>query len=264
MTKKYDLFISYKQSNGAQLALIVKLLLEKKNLNIFLDEDNLDDLHDLEKFVKKSENILLIITEGVFEREFVIKELETALKYKINIITLWDKNGCPDLPKKDILKKDISSILNLKAIIWFINKNFRDNAINEIIKKMEKSNDRLFNFILPNEFKIIEINEDMNIKKIMEINNIQFKTGSSFYQLTKNEKISTNKEIILVCKKTRNMFNGENVRSFLKLKSFTNIKGDIEHVKYKSVELERYDIFIQSASYNRKILKGTKFLISKY
>lgn len=124
---KYDLFISHYQYNAGNLALTIKLLLEKKNpkLNIFLDVDSdMRNIHDLEFFVKESRNILLIITENVFERYFVKLELRSALRYNKNIIILWDKDHCRDFPKKDNLSKDLSGILNIKAIIWIPEKKY--------------------------------------------------------------------------------------------------------------------------------------------
>ena len=51
--------------------------------------------------IENSKNILLIITEALFKRKFVIQELTTGLKYNKNIILIWDKGRCPELPKKD-------------------------------------------------------------------------------------------------------------------------------------------------------------------
>lgn len=58
-----------------------------------MDVDNLQSIEDLDENIRKSENILLLITKGVFERPYVIKELSTALKFKKNIIIVWDKKN---------------------------------------------------------------------------------------------------------------------------------------------------------------------------
>lgn len=137
---EYDLFISHYQYNGGQLALIIKLLLEKKDpeLKIFLDVDsNMKTIHNLENFIKKSQNILLLITEGVFNRPFVQLELKSALKYNKNIITIWDKEHCPNFPKKENIQNDLTSILEIKAIVWNSEGKYRNLAIEEIIENME-------------------------------------------------------------------------------------------------------------------------------
>ena len=53
------------------------------------------DIHDLKENVKNSDNFMLLLTEGVFERRFVIEEITTALELKKNIILVWDKERCP-------------------------------------------------------------------------------------------------------------------------------------------------------------------------
>lgn len=140
INNEYDLFISHYQYNGGQLALNIKLLLEKKNpeFKIFLDVDsNMENIHNLENFIKKSKNILLLITEGVFDRYFVLLELKTALNYNKNIITLWDKDRCPIFPKKENIKDDLVSILDIKAINWIPELKYRNLVIEDIIEKME-------------------------------------------------------------------------------------------------------------------------------
>lgn len=39
----------------------------------------MDNIHDLEKIVENTKIVLLIITDGVFERPFIQLELRTAL-----------------------------------------------------------------------------------------------------------------------------------------------------------------------------------------
>lgn len=136
--ENYDLFISHKQENGGNLALNIKmLLLEKhKNMSIFLDVDDLENIHDLEKNIKNSENLLLLITEDVFKRPFVIKELRAALKYNKNIIVIWDKVHCPVFPNEDKVPNDLISILHIRAITWSPEIYIRNGIINEIIKCM--------------------------------------------------------------------------------------------------------------------------------
>jgi hypothetical protein len=145
----YDLFISHKQSNGGYLAMNIKLLLTNKhpNLSIYLDVDDLENIHDLPENVYNSHNLLLIITEGVFERPYVIKELETALKYKKNIIIVWDKNNCPTFPDKNLVPVSIRSILSIKAIPWISEKKFREVSINEILQSIKNENEKKIHLI---------------------------------------------------------------------------------------------------------------------
>jgi hypothetical protein len=106
---KYDIFLSHYQKTGGHWAMSLKLLLEKADptIRVFLDVDDLEDIHDLVANVEKSMNIAILVTEGVFERQFVQLELKTALQlnksilqfklyilHDIDIIPIWDKNNC--------------------------------------------------------------------------------------------------------------------------------------------------------------------------
>lgn len=136
----YDLFISHYQYNGGHLALNLKLLIEKENedIKIFLDVDSdMKNIHNLENFIRESKNVLLIITENVFERYFVQLELREALKYNKNIILLWDRNNCPIFPKKEQIPNDLVSILDIKAIIWQSERKYRKLVIEDIIENIK-------------------------------------------------------------------------------------------------------------------------------
>lgn len=134
----YNLFISHKQENGGSIALTIKLLLLEKNpnLKIFLDIDDLDNIHNLEENIKNSDNVLLLITDGIFERHYVIKELRAAIKYNKNIIVLWEKDGCKNFPKKEQIPEDLKTILDIKAIHWISESEHRKIVIDKILGKM--------------------------------------------------------------------------------------------------------------------------------
>ena len=81
----------------------------------------------------------------------------------------------------------------------------------------------------------------------------KFKPGKGFYEFTKSELIQENKEIVLVNKRTGDMFSGDQARQMIGLPRGT--RGTI-----RPVRLHDYDVFVQSASHNRKLLSGTRFL----
>lgn len=132
----YDIFLSHTQQNGSDLAMNIKLLLENENrkLKIFLDVDDLNNIHDLENIIKKSRNFILIITEGTLERPFIHKEIRAALKYDKNIILVHDEKSCP-FPNN--APEDIKSILNIKAIPFIREHDFRKVSIKKIIDKLK-------------------------------------------------------------------------------------------------------------------------------
>ena len=140
----YDLFISHYQKTGQKLALIIndELIVLNKNLNIFLDINCSFDIHDLEENIKNSNNVLLLITQGVFEREFVKLELKTALKYNKNIIIVWDKQECPNFPNEKDIDEDIRPILKIFAQEWHPVKLYRNVLMNEILERIKIKSDK--------------------------------------------------------------------------------------------------------------------------
>jgi hypothetical protein len=109
----------------------------------------------------------LLITEGVFERYYVNLELESALEYGKNIIVIWDKDHCPVFPKKEEVSNSISSILDIKAIIWQSEISFKEIIINEINNNIKITNQKKFlNLIKKNNYKQIII--DPYIKKYVK------------------------------------------------------------------------------------------------
>jgi hypothetical protein len=114
---KYDLFLSHYQRTGGLLAMVIKMILESHDptLRIFLDVDDLENIHDLKDNVKNSDNIALLLTEGVFERRFVIEEITTALQLNKNIILIWDKDRCP-FPEPSKLPENLQQVLSIRAV----------------------------------------------------------------------------------------------------------------------------------------------------
>jgi hypothetical protein len=138
-------------------------------------------------------------------------------------------------------------------------KNFQNNTEIERLGKRKKLDDLdNFNAVPSGRFQVLEVNKDIKIKDFIKENGIEFKSGRGFYQLTKSENIGQYKEIILINKVNGDIFNGDNVRNILNLSPQTKSKGKNEKLNF--TYLEKYDIFIQSKSYNRSLPKGTKLL----
>ncbi|MDP4181618.1 MAG: VWA domain-containing protein [Bacillota bacterium] len=107
-------------------------------------------------------------------------------------------------------------------------------------------------------FQALTVDKDQSIKEFILEQGINFKTGRGFYELTKSEKVGLCKEILLFEKETGKIFNGPQVRDMLKLSPQAEIKGSNETLR--PVFLEKYKVFIQSTSYNRKLIGGTCLL----
>eukprot|EP00741_Cyanophora_paradoxa_P014376 tig00000190_g13867.t1 len=88
----YDIFISHKQSTGKNLARIFKQAAEKEalelgiELSIFLDVDDLNDIHILGNNVRASRSVLLLLTKDVFRSHYVLQELRAADEAGVKIV----------------------------------------------------------------------------------------------------------------------------------------------------------------------------------
>lgn len=82
----------------------------------------------------------------------------------------------------------------------------------------------------------------------------RYTKGKAYYQLTKSENIQPQKDIIVVEKATGNAYGGSNARHLIGL-------PDGEYTRVRPNHNPKYDIFVQSTSYNRKLVAGTRVLV---
>lgn len=137
---------------------------------------------------------------------------------------------------------------NLKSSI----QKLRNGTVEEYI-----SEDGL-NPVPEGRFQVLIIDKEQSIKEFILEQGASFKTGRGFYELTKTEKVGLNKEILLYEKETGKIFNGPQVREMLKLSPQENVKGITENLR--TISFEKYKVFIQSTSYNRKLMANTSLL----
>ncbi len=103
----------------------------------------------------------------------------------------------------------------------------------------------------PSKYQVLNVGEDTSIKKFVLANELAFKAGKGFYEFTKAEIIDPKKEIVLMKKDSGELYEGGRAR---------RIAGITTKKKYKPSDLKDYKIFVQSTSYNRKLIGGTSFL----
>jgi hypothetical protein len=102
-------------------------------------------------------------------------------------------------------------------------------------------------------FQVLYVDHDIPIADFVRNTGAKFKIGQGFYQLTKTELVQERKQVVLVDKKTGDMWSGNAARDFIGLPYGERGKIQPRH------DLT-YDIFIQSTSANRKLMGNTKFL----
>lgn len=107
-------------------------------------------------------------------------------------------------------------------------------------------------------FQVMMVDVDTPIKGFVEGQGVTFNKGRGFYQLTKAEDVQQYKEIILMDKVTGDFYSGTDARTILSLQPQTEKGGVTERLHKQS--LDKYMVFIQSTSVNRKLVKGTNFL----
>jgi hypothetical protein len=105
----------------------------------------------------------------------------------------------------------------------------------------------------PGRFQALEVDESSPIKTFAERNGLIFKAGKGFYEFTKTETIQARKEIVLQHRTTGDLFAGNQARVMLSLPIG-------ENARIRPTQLEEYRVFVQSTSYNRSLVAGTRFL----
>jgi hypothetical protein len=105
---------------------------------------------------------------------------------------------------------------------------------------------------LPSKFQVFNVDETSAIQSFCSKMGIRFRKGRGFYEFIKTETIQPQKEIVLMEKSTGNLYEGEIAR----------IMAGIPKTKcrLKPADIEKYKVFIQTTSNNRKLIKDQGFL----
>lgn len=105
----------------------------------------------------------------------------------------------------------------------------------------------------PWRFQVMNIGRDTAIKDFVTENGLTFKIGRGFYEFTKTETIQGGKEIVLMERSSGDLFEGKAARDMIGLSAGVT-------VRVKPSDMERFAVFVQSTSANRKLVGGTRFL----
>ena len=112
--------------------------------------------------------------------------------------------------------------------------------------------------VMPGRFQTFTVPQNIDIKGYVTSMGIEFKKGRGFYELSKAETVQQYKEVIIQDRETGEMFTGSQVREELGLQPQT-VSGGVKERLHKSAA-EKYRVFVQSTSVNRKLIAGTTFL----
>lgn len=107
--------------------------------------------------------------------------------------------------------------------------------------------------VAPGRFQVMDIGASPRvIREFVQDHNLMFQTGRGFYEFTKREEIQPNKEVVLRDKLTGDMYTGSRAREMIGIPY--GVRGNV------SPKDLPYDVFVQSTSYNRKLMPNTRFL----
>ena len=131
-----------------------------------------------------------------------------------------------------------------------------DKAIGSMLKKKSSSKryeDSDFNSVPSGRFQVMIVQNDCSIKDFVENYGISFNIGRGFYEFTKKETIQKTKEVVLMDRDSGDMFSGPKARQLIGLSEGVDMR-------ISPASLEKYIVFVQSTSSNRKLLANTRFL----
>jgi hypothetical protein len=132
-------------------------------------------------------------------------------------------------------------------------KNLFDLDITKLTKSAVMNS---LNELNPTDYHLLPVQTDSVIKPFVESwTKVSYVNGSAYYQLTKPEKVQSYKQIAIQDKVNGKIYSGVNARTMLNLPA--------QEVKVNPASHGTYDIFVQSTSFNRKLIKGTKLLVIK-
>lgn len=106
---------------------------------------------------------------------------------------------------------------------------------------------------LSGEAKLLAVTGEIEIKTFIESKlRKPYITGAAFYELTKDEKVQAYKKIAIKERSGKKVYGGDDARQLLGLPD-----GD---VKLRIENLANYQVFVQSTSVNRRLVRGTSVL----
>lgn len=106
----------------------------------------------------------------------------------------------------------------------------------------------------PGQYRFAEVTAKTAIAPFVEtLTNRAYRLGEAFYQLSKPEKIQSDKAVALFDTKSKSVYKGDEARRLLGLPDY--------EVKVSPASHPDFLIFVQSTSVNRNLVPGTKLLI---
>lgn len=111
---------------------------------------------------------------------------------------------------------------------------------------------------ISNQVDVFEVdarNDGVEIRDFVEAQGLTYTKGCAFYQLVKTEKVQGYKQIAIRVKATGEVYSGFAARQML------GLGNDDAKVAPDSDDYSKYEIYVQSTSFNRKLTQGTNLMV---
>uniref|UniRef100_A0AC35U9Q3 ADP-ribosyl cyclase/cyclic ADP-ribose hydrolase n=1 Tax=Rhabditophanes sp. KR3021 TaxID=114890 RepID=A0AC35U9Q3_9BILA len=148
LSKQYDIFISYRRSNGNQLASLIKVMLTIQGYRVFIDVDRLhggEFESSLLKKIQSAKHFLIVLTENSLDRlkdddacqDWIHKELKCAFEHKKNIVPVMAEEF--KFPLATEIPEDIRQIATFNGVNWV--HEYQDACIGKIKRFLNEFED---------------------------------------------------------------------------------------------------------------------------
>lgn len=172
--------------------------------------------------------------------------------FPANNIQIWSTNNAGLKEVGETVKAATNSFMQARATGLRSTKNLfslnTNNLKSDIVTKKLDALD-------PKDYEILNVRKDSVIKDFVESWKLPYVVGSSYYQLSKTEKIQATKNVIVQNKLSGKLYTGDKARELLGLPN--------TEVKVSPSNFNNYNIYIQSTSVNRKLVAGTQLVYIK-
>ncbi|XP_020710386.1 NAD(+) hydrolase sarm1 [Athalia rosae] len=142
LNKKLDVFVSYRRSNGSQLASLLKVHLQLRSFSVFIDVERLEAGkfdNNLLQSIRQAKHFLLVLTPKALDRciqdteckDWVHREIVAALQSQCNIIPIIDNFQWPE-PEE--LPEDMRAVCHFNGVRWI--HDYQDACVDKLERFM--------------------------------------------------------------------------------------------------------------------------------
>ncbi|XP_054289187.1 NAD(+) hydrolase sarm1 isoform X4 [Macrosteles quadrilineatus] len=142
LDKSLDVFVSYRRSNGSQLASLLKVHLQLRGFSVFIDVERLEAGkfdNNLLQSIRQAKHFLLVLTPQALERciadseckDWVHREIVAALQSNCNIIPIIDNF---EWPEPEHLPEDMRAVCHFNGVRWI--HDYQDACVDKLERFM--------------------------------------------------------------------------------------------------------------------------------